>query len=219
MHLAARPASWEPLDRKVRNQIRKAEKSGLTVERGGDRAGRRFLHGVCAEHARSRHAGLFAPRLFEEVLRTFPDRAQLHVVRLKDDAGRRGADLPHADDGAAAVGIVDSRLQPAVPERPAVLGRDSVRAGQRMRRSSTSAVRRPSEGTFKFKAQWGAQPVPLHWEYQLLTGRSAAQRQSGQSQVSARDRAVAEAARSSHATRRADDRSGNSLKRVKSLFF
>ncbi|MNC90250.1 hypothetical protein D3C83_63270 [compost metagenome] len=27
----------------------------------------------------------------------------------------------------------------------------------------------PGEGTFKFKAQWGAEPVPLHWEYQLLT--------------------------------------------------
>jgi hypothetical protein len=26
----------------------------------------------------------------------------------------------------------------------------------------------PNEGTFKFKAQWGAEPVPLHWEYRLL---------------------------------------------------
>ena len=25
----------------------------------------------------------------------------------------------------------------------------------------------PGEGTFKFKEQWGAQPVPLHWEYVL----------------------------------------------------
>ena len=27
----------------------------------------------------------------------------------------------------------------------------------------------PNEGTFKFKAQWGAAPVPLHWEYMLST--------------------------------------------------
>ena len=34
---AAAPAAiWDGLDRKVRNQIRKAEKSGLVVERGGD---------------------------------------------------------------------------------------------------------------------------------------------------------------------------------------
>jgi hypothetical protein len=26
----------------------------------------------------------------------------------------------------------------------------------------------PNEGTFKFKEQWGAVPVSLHWEYALL---------------------------------------------------
>jgi hypothetical protein len=26
----------------------------------------------------------------------------------------------------------------------------------------------PNEGTFKFKEQWGATPIPLHWEYCLL---------------------------------------------------
>ena len=29
----------------------------------------------------------------------------------------------------------------------------------------------PNEGTFKFKAQWGAEPLPLHWEYHLATDR------------------------------------------------
>jgi hypothetical protein len=28
----------------------------------------------------------------------------------------------------------------------------------------------PNEGTYKFKAQWAAEPVPLHWEYPLLPG-------------------------------------------------
>ena len=28
----------------------------------------------------------------------------------------------------------------------------------------------PGEGTFKFKEQWGAEPVPLHWEYRLPKG-------------------------------------------------
>jgi lipid II:glycine glycyltransferase (peptidoglycan interpeptide bridge formation enzyme) len=25
----------------------------------------------------------------------------------------------------------------------------------------------PNEGTYKFKEQWGALPVPLHWEYPM----------------------------------------------------
>jgi hypothetical protein len=28
----------------------------------------------------------------------------------------------------------------------------------------------PNEGTYKFKEQWGAQPVPLCWEYALVEG-------------------------------------------------
>ena len=27
----------------------------------------------------------------------------------------------------------------------------------------------PGEGTFHFKKQWKAEPVPLHWEYALIT--------------------------------------------------
>ena len=30
----------------------------------------------------------------------------------------------------------------------------------------------PGEGTFKFKEQWGAHPVPLSWEYWLPAGHA-----------------------------------------------
>jgi hypothetical protein len=28
----------------------------------------------------------------------------------------------------------------------------------------------PNEGTYRFKAQWGAEPMPLCWEYRMLAG-------------------------------------------------
>ncbi len=28
-----------------------------------------------------------------------------------------------------------------------------------------------NEGTYKFKAQWGAKPVPLHWSYILVNNK------------------------------------------------
>ena len=37
MRLALGPGMWDALDRKVRNQIRKAEKAGLQIARGGTR--------------------------------------------------------------------------------------------------------------------------------------------------------------------------------------
>ena len=45
----------------------------------------------------------------------------------------------------------------------------------------------PDEGTYKFKEQWGAAPVPLHWEYALDRRRRAARSQSEESEVSIGD--------------------------------
>ena len=28
----------------------------------------------------------------------------------------------------------------------------------------------PDSGTYKFKEQWGAKPIPLHWYYDMLSG-------------------------------------------------
>jgi serine/alanine adding enzyme len=96
MRLPLGPAMWDGLDRKVRNQIRKAEKSGLVVERGGEELIGDF-YSVFARNMRDLGTPVYSRRLFD-------------------------------------------------------MGRST-----------------PNEGTFKFKAQWGAEPVPLNWEYRLLT--------------------------------------------------
>ena len=52
-------AQWEALDRKVRNQVRKGEKSGLDGRASAaPSCCRRLLRRVRAQHARPRHAGL-----------------------------------------------------------------------------------------------------------------------------------------------------------------
>lgn len=166
MRLKTGPGMWEALDRKVRNQIRKAEKSGLTVERGGAALVGDF-YDVFARNMRDLGTPVYSRRLFDEVMRVFPDRAQLHVVRLNGQPVAAGltyrtpqmVQLPWA-----------SSLRAYNPLCPNVLlywdaiqfANDSGAGIFDMGRST------PNEGTFKFKAQWGAEPVPLHWEYQLL---------------------------------------------------
>ena len=34
----------------------------------------------------------------------------------------------------------------------------------------------PNEGTYRFKEQWGARPVPLHWQYWLAEGEALPER-------------------------------------------
>jgi len=166
MHLPLTEGMWDHLDRKVRNQIRKAEKSGLVVERGGSELVGDF-YAVFARNMRDLGTPVYSRRLFDEVLRTFPDRAQLHVVRL---------------NGLAVAAGVTYRT-PAMVQLPwassireynplcanVLLYWDAIQFAQSAGASIFDMGRStPNEGTFKFKSQWGAQPVPLHWEYQLL---------------------------------------------------
>ena len=122
---------WERLDRKVRNQIRKAEKSGLTVERGGGELVGDF-YTVFARNMRDLGTPVYSRRLFDEVLRVFPERATMHVVRLEGRPVAAGVTYRTRQDDAAAVGVVDSRLQRAVPEHAALLGRHPVRGRRRL---------------------------------------------------------------------------------------
>ena len=61
-------ALWSSLDRKVRNQVRKAEKSGCTAEEGGPELLDDFYK-VFAHNMRDLGTPVYARRFFDEVLR------------------------------------------------------------------------------------------------------------------------------------------------------
>ena len=167
MQLPLAAGLWDALDRKVRNQIRKAEKSGLVVERGGEPLLADF-YTVFARNMRDLGTPVYSRRLFEEVLRTFPDRAQLHIVRLNGRPVAAGltyrttsmVQLPWA----SSIREFNSLCANVLLYWDAIQFAQSTGAGVFDMGRST-----PNEGTFKFKAQWGAEPVPLHWEYQLTS--------------------------------------------------
>jgi FemAB-related protein (PEP-CTERM system-associated) len=164
---ASDEAVWNALDRKVRNQVRKAEKSNLTVRSGGVELVDRF-YPVFARNMRDLGTPVYSRRLFEEVLRAFPDRAQLHIVRLNGVPVAGGftyrtpsmVQLPWASSLRAY-----NTLCPNV-----LLYWDAIQFAQQSGAATFDMGRStPNEGTYKFKSQWGAEPVPLHWEYQLMT--------------------------------------------------
>ena len=167
MRLPLTPSLWEALDRKVRNQIRKAEKSGLVVERGGATLVADFYQ-VFARNMRDLGTPVYSRRLFDEVLRTFPDRAHLHVVRLEGKPIAAGLTYRTASMVQLPWASSIREFNPLCAN--VLLYWDAIRFAQESGAQVFDMGRStPNEGTFKFKAQWGAQPVPLHWEYQLLT--------------------------------------------------
>jgi len=169
MRLRLAPGLWERLDRKVRNQVRKAEKSGLSATSGGRELVDEF-YTVFARNMRDLGTPVYARRFFEEILGTFSSRTRLHVVRL--DRAPVAAALTYRTGGTIEVPWASSirtynslcpnqllywtMIQYALDE-----GSDSFDFGR-----ST-----PGGGTYRFKAQWGAEPHQLHWEYWTAPGR------------------------------------------------
>ena len=161
MRLSLQEGMWDRLDRKARNQVRKAEKSGLTVERGGRELLGDF-YSVFARNMRDLGTPVYARRFFDEVLAAFPGRAQLIVVRLKTAPVAAGLtyrtrtmiEIPWASSIRDFNSLCPNHLlywhaiETAVND-----GLTTFDFGR-----ST-----PDEGTFKFKEQWGG-------EYWLASG-------------------------------------------------
>jgi len=161
--------TWTALDRKVRNQVRKAEKSGLTFETGGRELVDAF-YPVFARNMRDLGTPVYPKRLFLEVLAALPDRARIFLVRTRDGvpaAAGVGVNYRRTTEMPWAASLKQYRAM--CPNNLLYWGaiRYAINRG-----ASTFDFGRstPHEGTYNFKAQWGARAVPLCWEYCLLRG-------------------------------------------------
>ena len=108
-------AQWNVLDRKLRNQVRKADKSGLTVEIGGEELADEF-YDVFAENMRDLGTPVYDFRFFLEILRTFPESARVFVVRRDQKAIAASDHLSRVGVDGSPVGLVAPRAQPSVRE-------------------------------------------------------------------------------------------------------
>ena len=161
-------AMWTALDRKVRNQIRKAEKSGLTVHAGGEELVDEF-YTVFARNMRDLGTPVYGRELFVEMVRADAG-VRMHVVRL---------------NGATIAGAISYRFRGVVEVPSASSLREhralcpnhmmywhiiqtSIAEGARTLDFGRST---PGDGTYAFKEQWGAVPEQLEWEYVLGKGQ------------------------------------------------
>ena len=161
---------WNDLDRKVRNQVRKGEKSQLSIDVGGTELLPAF-YAVFARNMRDLGTPVYSARFFEEVCRAFPEQTRVFVVRANGQAV-----------AASIVHWLGPTIQ--VPWASALRESNSLSANVFLYWQMVKfAVERgfttfdfgrstPNEGTFHFKKQWGAEPLPLVWEYWTAAGQA-----------------------------------------------
>ncbi len=166
--------AWERLDRKVRNQIRKAEKSGLRVDDGGAELIPDF-YSVFARNMRDLGTPVYPRAWFEETVATFPDRARVFVVRHQGRPIAGAITFNHRDsvEIPSASSLRDCR---AMCPNMILYWRIMQRAIAEGFRVLDFGRSTPGEGTYHFKTQWGAEAGPMCWEYGLVASEDVPDR-------------------------------------------
>ncbi len=158
---------------KLRAQIRRPAKEGATARCGGSELLDAF-HRVYAHNMRDLGTPVHGMGFFAVVLEAFAAQADVVVVRLGGQPVAAGILLHHA-------GVTE------IPWASSL--RTANRTGVNMLLYWTcveQAIRRGStvfdfgrsthgSGTYRFKAQWGAQPLPMFWHYWLRPGQALPQ--------------------------------------------
>jgi FemAB-related protein (PEP-CTERM system-associated) len=155
-------AMWKGFDAKLRNQIRKAQKSGLTVSWTGI-DGLDDFYDAFAENMRDLGSPVHGRRFFTAVLEEFGEGARLALVRQGSLAVAGGLCLTFGDTLLMPWASSIRGYRWACP--------NSLLYWEVLRRGSEKGLRwfdfgrsTPGGGTYRFKKQWGAVEATLHWQ-------------------------------------------------------
>lgn len=159
---------WQGFSSKLRAQIRRPTKAGAICDEGGIELLNDF-YAVFSRNMRDLGTPVFPKNLFRDMCDSFPDSTRIFVVRLHDKPCAAGItygfrdrlEIPSAsslrEHNRESVNMLLywKVLQYAIRQRYRIFdfGRSTVNAG-----------------TYRFKKQWGAEPVQLHWHYCLRPG-------------------------------------------------
>ncbi len=160
---------WEGFPASVRNQIRKGEKNGLEVAWGRRELLPEF-YAVFSENMRDLGTPVYSLRLFAKVLRSFPERSELCVVR-QHGAPIAGALLLHGDGVTEVPSAGSLREFKTANANMLMYWHLLERAIQRGQSIFDFGRSTPGSGTYRFKEQWGALPSPSVWQYYVRRGR------------------------------------------------
>jgi FemAB-related protein (PEP-CTERM system-associated) len=171
LELPGDPATlWKAFGPKLRNQVRKGEKSAFGVCWGHEHVG--DFHRVVLESMRDLGTPMLGVDYYRSVLAAFGERA--NVLVLKD--GRQPVAgmlvIEHARTMADPWAASPRRFLARCPNQ--VLYWAAIRRG--IERGFTRFDFGRSQwhsGTFRFKEQWLAKPVPVHYQYVLGTAKQA----------------------------------------------
>ncbi len=152
---------WKRFNPKVRNQVRKAEKSGLVTATGGAEL-LDDLYRVYSENMRDLGSPSHSKRLLAAVCEQFAAQARIHVARVDGQLAGAGLTL-HAPAHVEIPWASSHRRFNSVCVNHGMYWHilaQACRDGAAWFHFGRSTM---DSGTYHFKKQWGAEPAPLFW--------------------------------------------------------
>ena len=161
-------SQWKQFNPKVRNQIRKAEKFGLTVMIGGQELLADF-YPIFARNMRDLGTPVYGRVFFESIIDVFPLHTRIFVVKSQEVPVAAG--LSTTFKGTMEVPWAGSLAEYRSLCPNMLFYWKAIQFGiQQGMHTFDFGRSTPGEGTYKFKAQWGAKAYPLVWEYWTKDG-------------------------------------------------
>lgn len=160
---------WKGLRPQIRNRIRQAEKNGITVTSGQDELLDEFYR-LWTIRMGELGTPCYPRRLFEGILETFPEQSRIFLARSEGTAA--AAFFVYAFNGCAharwgaALREYDSKSPNYLLHWSAM--EYYCRAGIRRFDFGRSTA---GSSQHTFKERWGAESVPLYWQYWTPAGQ------------------------------------------------
>ena len=159
---------WKGFKAKLRSQIRKPQKENCTARIGREEELDAFYN-VFSINMRDLGTPVYPKKFFRNILKAFPESSWICNIYHNGEAYASGfvfgfrdvMEIPWASSLRE-----HNRIAPNMLLYWSVLEFAIKQNFKRFDFGRSS----PEEGTFKFKAQWGAKPVPLNWQYWLANG-------------------------------------------------
>ena len=151
---------WDALAAKVRSQVRRPQKEGITVRFGPDQV--EAFYDVFARHMRDLGTPVQSRRLFQAIAEAFPDAAWFGCAHVRDRPIAAGAGFRWGDEFEMTWASALREYNPIAP--------NMLLYWAFMERCAEQGVKvfnfgrcTPGGGTHRFKRQWGGRDEALHW--------------------------------------------------------
>lgn len=159
---------WDSFRPKVRNQVRKGTKSGVTIEWGREELLDDF-YSVFSRNMRDLGTPVFSTRLFRAILEEFPDSAEFCIARL-GKVPVAGALLIHGRGITEVPSASSLRPYNGTSANMLMYWHLLTRAVERGQRQFDFGRSTEDSPTYAFKKQWGARPHKASWQFYVRSG-------------------------------------------------